>query len=82
MIGTVAGGVIGYCVMLKSQAATNPYAIMTIACTIAFFGAFPATTQASFRSVPLKRPSTCAQPRRPSTSTRLWNACIMPLAAQ
>ena len=45
IIGTVGGGLIGYCVMLKSKAATNPYAIMTIMCTIAFFASFPANTQ-------------------------------------
>ncbi len=49
MVGTVAGGVIGYCVMLKPQSATNPYALMAIACTIAFFSAFPANTQVSCR---------------------------------
>ena len=47
MVGTVAGGVIGYCVMLNTKSATNPYALMVIACTIAFFSAFPANTQVS-----------------------------------
>ena len=42
MVGTVAGGVVGYCVMLKPQSANNPYAIMALACTIVFFASFPA----------------------------------------
>ena len=47
MVSTVAGGVVGYCVMLKPRAATNPYAIMTIACTIVFVASFPANTRVS-----------------------------------
>ena len=48
MVSTVAGGVVGYCVMLKPQAATNPYAIMAIACTIVFVASFPANTRVSY----------------------------------
>jgi len=47
MVGTVAGGVVGYCVMLKPQSANNPYAIMALACTIVFFASFPAHTEVS-----------------------------------
>ena len=45
IVGTVFGGLIGFLVMLKSKSATNPYALMTIMCTIVFLGSFPANTQ-------------------------------------
>ena len=45
IIGTVVGGLIGFLVMLKTESATNPYALMTIMCTIVFLSSFPSTTQ-------------------------------------
>ena len=44
LFGSALGGVIGFCAMLRTQSATNPYILMAVLCTIVFVGSFPANT--------------------------------------
>ena len=40
VFGTVAGGALGFAAMTDTRSAQNPYALMAILCTIAFFASF------------------------------------------
>ena len=44
VFGTVLGGALGFCAMADTRSATNPYALMTILCSIAFLASFLTNT--------------------------------------
>ena len=72
ILGTVVGGAIGYCVMLKPESATNPYAIMCIICTVAFFSSFPANTQVGGHSAAVLRIACCPCHYRQCSCATSW----------
>jgi hypothetical protein len=59
VFGSGLGGAVGFCVMLNTRSATNPYALMAILCTIVFVGSFPANTDVR---TPLHEPESHEDP--------------------
>lgn len=53
VFGTVLGGALGFAAMTDTRSAQNPYALMAILCTIAFFASFLTNSPVRMSELPL-----------------------------
>ena len=56
VFGTVLGGALGFAAMTDTRSAQNPYALMAILCTIAFFASFLTNSPVGISSGPSPNP--------------------------